>query len=258
MQLVDESRLCHLLVDRSGLRPYQGRRNGYAGFYAPVWKLDGEAKLRRGISIEFSGNWISLAWNRRNITASRAVLVEIAWPPVEPAEDWQILTTRFKRFRGPSNDAELAAIEADLRDADKTYQTGLGPFVRDLSLSWVEGKIQWLGQTVSATMQEDLPSDVPEQVALLENIVADQARIDREARRAIIEGLYELWVDNWRQDDLIVPPEEFAARMPVESICLHRSGEIQFWFEDANFFYGHGVLVHGTIADGFEPAEMHG
>ena len=28
--------------------------------------------------------------------------------------------------------------------------------------------------------------------------------------------------------------------------------------EDANFFYGHGVLVHGTIADGFEPAEMHG
>ena len=247
-----------MLVDRYGLRKYATKGKRRAGFFAPIWKLDGETELRRGLSIEFDGNWLSLAWNKRELTPSRAVLIEVSWPPSEPVEEFQSLTVGFRRFRGPSNDLELLGLAEDLRDPHKTYATSMGPFVRVLELGWAEGQIEWQGRPVKATMDDELPIDIPQQIELLERVITDQERIEKEVRQAIIDGLYELWVDNWRQNDLIVPPEEFAARMPLDSVRVHPGGEIEIWFEDDDFFAGHGVLVYGTIAGGFEPAEMHG
>lgn len=107
-------------------------------------------------------------------------------------------------------------------------------------------------------MEAQLDIDIEAQEKVLTALLANQAAWDAKARTAIISGLYELWRDVWREDDPLLSEAEFAARMPLEGINVQRDGDFDLWFKDADLFWGHGVLVRGTLDAGLEPGEMHG
>lgn len=248
-----------MLIGDQGLRTYQGDfHHSNAGFLAMAWKLEGDNELRRDLPVDFFGGAIARTFMKRKLLPKSAVLIEIGWPLTPPKTTWTDASARFVRCIGPSPDAEIQALEAMLRNPLRQHDTPLGRFTRDDQLAWVEGSINWLGLPASATMEAALDIDVAMQLPVLTRLLDEQQNRDAQIREAIVAGLYDLWCDNWRQDDAIVSPGEFASRMQVESIGIHRDGDFEVWLRDADFFWGHGVMVRGTLEGGFEPAEMHG
>lgn len=254
-----DTRLCHLLVGDYGLRRYKGW-NGHqsSGFSALAWKFDGESGIGRDLVVNFKGNFLTFALTKRKVLPVTALAIEIAWPLTPPIESWESDSADLVRVVGPSNDPEILSLERMRRSPQRQFELAMGRFERNDELGWIEGKIDWLGRQTKAILEAELDIDIPAQEAVLAQLIADQKRWDSLAREAIASGLYDLWLDTWRDDKPIVSEHEFASRMPLDSIGTNRDGEFEMWFDDADFFWGHSVLVRGSLAGGLELAEMHG
>ena len=92
-------------------------------------------------------------------------------------------------------------------------------------------------------------------------MVADQDAWDRDMRTFAARELTELACE-WRESaDEEVPEiteESFAQRLDLTSIAMDPDGSFSAYFDDDDMFFGHCVVVYGTLADGVASAVMAG
>ena len=139
----------------------------------------------------------------------------------------------------------------------------LGELSLDKDLDMFEGGISWRGEDIDISLEVDSSSEDTwtAAVAAMKQMMTDRDRWDRDMRAFAARELTELACD-WRESaDEDVPEiteESFAQRIELTSIAMEPDGSFSAYFDDDDMFFGHCVVVYGTLADGVASAEMAG
>ena len=139
----------------------------------------------------------------------------------------------------------------------------LGELSLDKDLDTFEGGISWRGEDIDISLEVDSSSEDTwtAAVAGMKQMMTDQDRWDRDMRAFAARELTELACD-WRESaDEEVPEiteESFAQRLGLTSIAMDPDGSFSAYFEDDDMFFGHCVVVYGSLTDGVASAVMAG
>ena len=163
-------------------------------------------------------------------------------------------------------DAPCPALEevlAEYRRPVVLNDEELGELSLDKDLDMFEGGISWRGEDIDISLEVDSSSEDTwtAAVAAMKQMMTDRDRWDRDMRAFAARELTELACD-WRESaDEDVPEiteESFAQRIELTSIAMEPDGSFSAYFDDDDMFFGHCVVVYGTLADGVASAEMAG
>jgi hypothetical protein len=82
---------------------------------------------------------------------------------------------------------------------------------------------------------------------------------DDRVRAFAVSRLLGLKNDAWLGDDeSALTTAQFTARMTPQAVTLDPDGSFTFFYADGDLFWGHSILVSGTIADGPADADIAG
>ena len=163
-------------------------------------------------------------------------------------------------------DAPCPALEevlAEYRRPVVLNDEELGELSLDKDLDMFEGGISWRGEDIDISLEVDSSSEDTwtAAVAAMKQMMTDRDRWDRDMRAFAARELTELACD-WRESaDEDVPEiteESFAQRIELTSIAMEPDGSFSAYFDDDDMFFGHCVVVYGTLADGVASAVMAG
>ena len=136
----------------------------------------------------------------------------------------------------------------------------LGELSLDKDLDMFEGGISWRGD-ISLEVDSSSEDTWTAAVAAMKQMMTDQDRWDRDMRAFAARELTQLACE-WRESaDEEVPEiteESFAQRIELTSIAMDPDGSFSAYFDDDDMFFGHCVVVYGTLADGVASAVMAG
>ncbi len=139
----------------------------------------------------------------------------------------------------------------------------LGELSLDKDLDMFEGGVSWRGEDIDISLEVDSSSEDTWTAAVraMKQMMTDQDRWDRDMRAFAARELTELACD-WRESaDEEVPEiteESFAQRIELTSIAMDPDGSFSAYFDDDDMFFGHCVVVYGTLEDGVLSAVMAG
>lgn len=139
----------------------------------------------------------------------------------------------------------------------------LGELTLDKDYDTFEGVALWRGEDIDISLEVESSSEETwtAAVAAMKQMVADQDAWDRDMRTFAARELTELACE-WRESaDEEVPEiteESFAQRLDLTSIAMDPDGSFSAYFDDDDMFFGHCVVVYGTLADGVASAVMAG
>ena len=163
-------------------------------------------------------------------------------------------------------DAPCPALEevlAEYRRPVVLNDEELGELSLDKDLDMFEGGISWRGEDIDISLEVDSSSEDTwtAAVAAMKQMMTDQDRWDRDMRAFAARELTQLACE-WRESaDEEVPEiteESFAHRIELRSIAMDADGSFSAYFDDDDMFFGHCVVVYGTLADGVASAVMAG
>lgn len=163
-------------------------------------------------------------------------------------------------------DAPCPALEevlAEYRRPVVLNDEELGELSLDKDLDMFEGGISWRGEDIDISLEVDSSSEDTwtAAVAAMKQMMTDQDRWDRDMRAFAARELTQLACE-WRESaDEEVPEiteESFAQRIELTSIAMDPDGSFSAYFDDDDMFFGHCVVVYGTLAHGVASAVMAG
>lgn len=163
-------------------------------------------------------------------------------------------------------DAPCPALEevlAEYRRPVVLNDEELGELSLDKDLDMFEGGISWRGEDIDISLEVDSSSEDTwtAAVAAMKQMMTDQDRWDRDMRAFAARQLTELACE-WRESaDEEVPEiteESFAQRIELTSIAMDPDGSFSAYFDDDDMFFGHCIVVYGTLEGGVSSAVMAG
>ena len=139
----------------------------------------------------------------------------------------------------------------------------LGELTLDKDYDTFEGVITWRDEDIDISLEVDSSSEDTwtAAVAAMKQIAADQDAWDRDMRTFAARELTELaceWRESADEDVPEITEESFAQRLDLTSIAMDPDGSFSAYFDDDDMFFGHCVVVYGTLADGVASAVMAG
>ena len=163
-------------------------------------------------------------------------------------------------------DAPCPALEevlAEYRRPVVLNDEELGELSLDKDLDMFEGGISWRGEDIDISLEVDSSSEDTwtAAVAAMKQMMTDRDRWDRDMRAFAARELTELacdWRESTDEDVPEITEESFAQRIELTSIAMEPDGSFSAYFDDDDMFFGHCVVVYGTLADGVASAEMAG
>lgn len=155
---------------------------------------------------------------------------------------------------GIGDDVILNGIASELAEVVTFEDNVFGTFTLDRRLDQFCAEVGADGERihVSVTSSNDMPD--MDELALLKSFWADWQRWDLRLREFAAEELINLKQGEWLEEEEAPPTKfDFASRMKPQDIEVDREGEFIVYYDDGDLFFGHSIVVDGTLADG--PAE---
>ena len=159
----------------------------------------------------------------------------------------------------PALDEVLAEYRRPVVVADEE----LGELTLDKDYDTFEGEILWRGEQICLSLEVDAANEDSWTAArrAMKAMSAEQGRWDRDMRAFAARELTQLACE-WRESADEEVPEitegSFARRIELRSIVMDAEGSFSAYFDDDDMFFGHCVVVYGTVADGVASAVMAG
>lgn len=128
----------------------------------------------------------------------------------------------------------------------------LGKLTADDLMGWV-GEADWLGGKcrVSVDHLDELP--------VAHALWSDQKRWMTEAINIAVTKLLELKNDTWLgEDEAPVSADAFGRRLKLESVTIGRKGAFELWLDDGDLFWGHAIMIRGSLSHGLTDADLAG
>jgi hypothetical protein len=165
----------------------------------------------------------------------------------------------LEEIAGAAQDEGLEAEAARLRAPVLYLDPVFGTCTLDRALDWFETKGQWLGQEISVHLSTGDIDALPELLEHAHALWADQAGWQARLNETAVRDLLALKNDNWLDDDeKPLSAAQFTPRMQLQSVTFHPDGDFEFCFEDGELFWGHVIMIAGSVADGPEEASIAG
>ena len=130
----------------------------------------------------------------------------------------------------------------------------------------IEGEVEINGQKIYFGITVDDTDDketVEKLISKFKKFIADFDKWDKEIR-AFSAGKLTDNANDWLQDSLEddeefvqITKEKFAERMVLNSIGFDENG-FDVYYDDDDMFWGHCILVYGTLENGIEEAQIAG
>lgn len=139
----------------------------------------------------------------------------------------------------------------------------LGELTLNKDLDLFEGDVSWRGERISVSLEVDSGCEETweQAVQAMKTMLADQERWDRDMRAFAARELTELaceWRDSADEDVPEITEESFASWIELRSIVMDADGSFSAYFDDDDMFFGHCIVVYGTLEGGVSSAEMAG
>ena len=148
-------------------------------------------------------------------------------------------------------DDELRTAADSLRQPRRLQDPDFGTLVLDRRVNWFTATIPWQGQTVELNVEPDEQGDFTSAFETARALF--HARADWTGRfedRAVV-SLLTVKNESWLEDgDVPVTEREIRSRIRLASITVSESGQFECDFEDGDLFWGHAIVVRGTLSDG--------
>ena len=144
----------------------------------------------------------------------------------------------------------------------------LGKLTLDREMSTLEGTCKWMGKEVHISLDVDIEKKASwtRVTNVMKKLVADQEVWDKSLRAMAAQKLTaqanEWLADNDQTDrdpkkDPITE-DEFARRILLTEFTVSPGERFTAWYEDDDMFWGHVVIVYGTLKKGPIGADMQG
>jgi len=165
----------------------------------------------------------------------------------------------LEEIAGAAQDADLEAEAARLRAPVLYLDSVFGTCTLNRALDWFEAKGQWLGREVGVHLCISDTDALPGLLAHAHALWADQASWQTRLLETAVRDLLELKNDNWLDDDESrLDAAQFGPRMALESVTFHPEGGFSFCFDDGGLFWGHAIMIEGSVRDGPQEASIAG
>lgn len=157
----------------------------------------------------------------------------------------------------------LKEVLADYRRPVVVTDEVLGELTLDKDYDVFEGHVLWQGEQIDVSLEVDAANEDSWTAArrAMKAMSAEQGRWDRDMRAFAARELTQLACE-WRESADEEVPEitegSFARRIELRSIVMDAEGSFSAYFDDDDMFFGHCVVVYGTVADGVASAVMAG
>ncbi len=147
--------------------------------------------------------------------------------------------------------AFAAAIELQ-----KSPQTVRDPILGTLTftapLGW-EGEARWLGRKCGISL------DHTDDISVAHTLWRDQRRWTSDAIRVATEQLLSLKNGAWLgEKERPMSPDRFGKTLSLIEIAIEAGGTFAFYFDDGDLFFGHSIIVRGSLPDGLTDAAIAG
>ena len=144
----------------------------------------------------------------------------------------------------------------------------LGTITLDREMSTFDGTCKWMGKEVQISLDVEIEKKASwtRVTNVMKKLLADQEVWDKSLRTMAAQKLTaqanEWLADNDQTDrdpekDPITE-DEFARRILLTEFTVSPGGRFTAWYEDDDMFWGHVVMVDGTLKKGPIGADMQG
>jgi len=156
-------------------------------------------------------------------------------------------------------DDELLRERARLRTPVVHRSPRFGDLVLDRRFGVWNGEATFAGSRVRLSLEPASDEAIEAPRAQAEALFASEAEWKRRVDDYAVEQLLELKNESWLRDgESPLSREDFLARMTLRTITVDDEGRFGFWHDDGGLFWGHAILVGGTLADGPDDADIPG
>ncbi len=158
-----------------------------------------------------------------------------------------------------SSDTELNARVEQLRQPVTAEHSFFGTLTLDRAMNWYEVEFPWNGRPVQLQLSLDEGEDENELFAIAKNLWDEQRRWDERVRDHVTDELLDLKNRAWLgEGEEPFTRDTFKARMEAGSVTVYSGGAFEFCFSDGDLFWGHVILVSGSLSEGPTAASIAG
>lgn len=214
------------------------------------------------------------AIHREGMRVEIPVSEEALRPQMDAIKAYSILGLRLRIAEHPSGrtqgrgsvipvtgvqDAALSRIASELRKPVVISDPVLGDFTLDRAVGWFRGKTAWGGNQVELDLSANEHAEAERCLEVARALWNDQsawsAKIADYAAAQLLELKNESWLD---EGEPPATPDAFKSRMSLESVLVYPDGAFDFWHDDGDLFWGHAIMVSGSLAKGPTDVEISG
>lgn len=162
-------------------------------------------------------------------------------------------------LRPGGDDPELVAVVRELEKPFVISTPRFGDLTLNRYVNWFEGDVAWNGQQIRLSLDTDETNEVSAGLQIAEALCDAQLDWKQKVEALAIHELLPLKNDGWLQDgEEPLTAGQFLLRMVLQSISISIGGTVEFWHDDGDMFWGHSILLSGTLTDGITNATIAG
>jgi hypothetical protein len=157
------------------------------------------------------------------------------------------------------SDAELKELSREFQQPIVLQDDTFGQLVLDKRVDWYSGKATWSSQSIGLNVTRDDEDSASASLEVAKTLWQDQAGWGQRVSEFAVKALLPLKNESWLEDDeQALTPEQFRARMKLESVTVFSDGSFEFWHDDGDLFFGHAIRISGNLAEGLNDADIPG
>ena len=163
------------------------------------------------------------------------------------------------RLLPPAPDSELDSVLADYRQPVEMTDRVLGRLVLNKAVDWFEGELDWLGDRVRLAIALDEDRTLTDSLLTARTLVSQMEGWTKQVSKYAVAELLQVKNDSWLSEgERPISGPEFLRCMHLTSITAYANGEFEFWHDDCDLFWGHAIVVRGSLSDGIAGTDIAG
>lgn len=135
----------------------------------------------------------------------------------------------------------------------------VGPLRYLVQAKVYEGRAGVGGATVKILLELDEHGDIAPSLARAKVVLADKKRFGENAKDYAAQRLLKLKNESWLdEDEKPLSAEQFKVKMRLVEISFSSDGQVEFWYDDGQLFWGHSIQVIMDGKDQFVDVDIPG
>ncbi|CAJ0716673.1 hypothetical protein LMG6871_01873 [Ralstonia edaphis] len=220
------------------------------------WRLGALPVDRRILMIRRRGQREELVAFREQLTPYSVLRIRARLLD-EPGSDPQAL---FEEVLGEEAlDAELTSLARELQLPVVYEDVALGSFELDRRLNWFSGSVRWGTSSIGLNLVADEHGQITNSLGGARQLWANQLVWTEKVRDFAASRLLDLKNGSWLDDDEApLAASDFVRKVSIQSVVVDADGACEFWLDDGALFWGHSIVVRGSLSEGLVDAEIAG